>query len=348
MYQILDAEQRRMLTNIRQQYAAYREVQGEREEYAGGMHWKRSEGREYLFRSRNRRGYGKSLGPRSPETEQIHEAFHRRKRELDERYESLKAELERQARLCVAAGLGRVPRAPANVIRVLERHGLLGRVLRVAGSNAMYAYEAAAGVQLEAGLLETRDLDLFYDHRASLELLGNRPETLLHALREADKSFELAAKGHFRAVSGKGFEVELIKPMPSPPMKSERRHLGSDVPDLEAAEIEGLDRLRDSPAFEQVVVAEDGYPVRLVTNDPRFFAAHKLWLSNQSGREPVKARRDEAQAKAVLQLLVDFLPQYPLDRKSLQALPGAMRRPLLQAVNGISESPSDSSDVPGL
>ena len=35
------------------------------------MHWKKSKSREYLFRSRDRFGYGKSLGPRSPETEKI-------------------------------------------------------------------------------------------------------------------------------------------------------------------------------------------------------------------------------------------------------------------------------------
>ena len=35
------------------------------------MHWEKTKGREYLFRSRDRFGYGKSLGPRSSETEKI-------------------------------------------------------------------------------------------------------------------------------------------------------------------------------------------------------------------------------------------------------------------------------------
>lgn len=45
------------------------------ESYKGGMHRKRSKGRQYLFRKLDRLGHGKSLGPRSPDTEKIIDAF---------------------------------------------------------------------------------------------------------------------------------------------------------------------------------------------------------------------------------------------------------------------------------
>lgn len=48
------------------------------------MHWKKIKDRQYLFRSTDRRGYGKSLGLRSPETEAIFRDFHESKRRLKE------------------------------------------------------------------------------------------------------------------------------------------------------------------------------------------------------------------------------------------------------------------------
>ncbi|WP_419656511.1 hypothetical protein [Desulfosarcina variabilis] len=45
------------------------------------MHWKKSAGREYLFRSVDREGNGRSLGPRSPKTEYILSEFQQHKAE---------------------------------------------------------------------------------------------------------------------------------------------------------------------------------------------------------------------------------------------------------------------------
>lgn len=348
MYQILNSEQRRIYTNIRQLYSNFRATQRERESFDGGMSWKRSKGREYLFQSRNRRGYGKSLGPRTEKTEKIFEDFHRRKTELDERLKELRAELDRQAKLCVASGLGRMPRLSANIIRLLVQYGYTESVIRIAGSNAMYAYEAAAGVQFDSGVLETRDLDLFFDQRSKLKLLADQPQNLLSLLQAADKSFDLAQEGHFRAVNERGFEVELIKAMPSPPQKNERRSIGKENGDLQAAEISGLSCIRESPAFEEIVIADDGYPVEVTSIDPRYFAAHKLWLSTQDSRDPVKQRRDSAQAREVVRLLVEFMPRLPMNDKALQALPSHLREPLFELAKDVQESLESPGDVPGL
>lgn len=81
--------------------------------------------------------------------------------------------------------------------------------------------------------------------------------------------------------------------------------------------------------------AQDGFPVPMVAPDPRLFALHKLWLAEQPDREPVKKGRDGAQAKAVLQLLLERLPQYPLDPRVLKGLPIAARTPKLKVPRNI-------------
>ena len=61
--------QRRVFIDTEQLYEVYMNTFRKSRSYRGGMHWKKSRGREYLFRTYDRYGYGKSLGPRSPETE---------------------------------------------------------------------------------------------------------------------------------------------------------------------------------------------------------------------------------------------------------------------------------------
>ena len=66
-------------------------------------------------------------------------------------------ELSEQARLNKAVDLGWVPVIAAHVLRRLHREGLLGRNVFIVGTNAIYAYEAAAGVFVERDLLAQKD-----------------------------------------------------------------------------------------------------------------------------------------------------------------------------------------------
>jgi hypothetical protein len=61
--------------------------------------------------------------------------------------------------------------------------------------------------------------------------------------------------------------------------------------------------------------------VRIVAPDPRVWAAHKLWLSRRSDREPLKRQRDAAQAKAVDALVANYLTHLPFDAEELRMLP---------------------------
>ncbi|WP_439373105.1 GSU2403 family nucleotidyltransferase fold protein [Bradyrhizobium sp. DASA03120] len=116
-----------------------------------------------------------------------------------------------------------------------------------------------------------------------------------------------------------GYLVDLIKPMQSPPWQKAPEKIGSDPEDLTAVQIEGLDWLQNSPAFEAVAIDKKGEPVRIVAPDPRVWAAHKLWLSRRTDR--LKRQRDAAQAEAVGALVAKYLTYLPFDAEQLRLLP---------------------------
>ena len=91
--------------------------------------------------------------------------------------------------------------------------------------------------------------------------------------------------------------------------------------DLKAAEIRNLHWLIASPKMSQVVIGDDGHPAAMTVPDPRSFALHKLWLSEQPDREPVKKQRDCDQGIAVSHLIVNYLPQYKFNASELRMLP---------------------------
>lgn len=321
----IDSEQRKIYINTCQVYQAFIETLCQAQQFKGGMRWKKTGDKFYLFKTRDGRGNGKSMGVKSPETEAIYTAFHQQKRQTEDRLTELQNSLTRQARLAVAVGINRVPKTAARVLRVLAQEGLLGHGLSVLGTHALYAYEAAAGLHFDTALMETMDIDLLYDCHKKLKLAGNiNHYGLIGLLKKADASFEIAAKGHYRAVNNKGFMVELIKTLPEPPTKIEQQSLSDLTDDLVAAEIEGLQWLENAPVFRQLVIAEDGVPVEFVVPDPRYFALHKLWLSQQKTREAIKKPRDYQQAQAVAKLAVDYLG-LSFDDPALRSFPASIR-----------------------
>jgi hypothetical protein len=144
--------------------------------------------------------------------------------------------------------------------------------------------------------------------------------SLLHLLRRVDRSFE-RSKQPFRAVNDEGYLVDLITPLASPPWKDESKRLGADTDDLTAVEIEGLVWHESAPSFESVAIDEKGEPCRIVTTDPRVWAAHKLWLSKREDREHLQRRRDEAQARAIGRLVAEYMPHLPYAPEPLRMLP---------------------------
>ena len=319
---LLSDQQRLFLVESDQTYKAWREVLWRHHDYKYGMRWKNVNGKDYLLRLTSASGNSKSLGPRTPETEQIFEQFQNGKALAEEKYQSLKIKIESQRKLNRAVRLGRMPTIIGEILLKLDQSQALSE-LRVVGTHAIFAYESMAAVELKMELLASGDIDLLFDLRKPMSLLAKKldGEGLLGLLKKVDKTFEISAEQGFRAINKDGFMVDLIgqdKGMLA--IKPEAFAKG----DLEIMEIPNLEWLANAPRVEQVVIAANGSPVMMPVPDPRAFAIHKAWLSHQSDREPVKKQRDLNQALMVMDLVREHLPNFPIDEKSMRYFPKAV------------------------
>jgi hypothetical protein len=325
-FQELNNDQRREAVNTQQRYAAHREAKARLDAYRGSMVWNEIKGHQYLVRSfYDKAGIRRqsSLGTRTPDTEHTKHEYERGRDEAEARFKDIKVVLERQTAINRAVGLGRVPLIGAKIIRALDTAGMLGAGIRVLGTNAIYAYEAAAGVRIDPGLTTTEDIDLLFDSRGGLVFAATEDiseQSLLQILRKVDRNFEKTNQT-FRAVNRDGYLVDLIKPLRTPPWTDDRNIVGKDPDDLTAAEIEGLAWHESAPSFESIAIDEKGGPLRIVATDPRVWAAHKFWLSKRQDRNAIKRKRDEAQAQVIGQLVTKYLPQLPYVQEQLKMLP---------------------------
>jgi hypothetical protein len=216
-----------------------------------------------------------------------------------------------------------VPIMAGRILRACDEQGLLGEQLIVVGTNALFAYEVQAGVQIESGLTASGDIDLLYDARRHLSLAGRGfgNQGLIGLLRKLDSSFAPVSPRGFRAANRSGYLVDLIRPEPKDVFRDNLPTSLSDLPDdLDGAAIFGLGWLVNSPKLEAIGVDENGYPLRLVVIDPRAFALHKAWVSERKDREPLKAVRDLEQAKATAIIATRYLKK-SFDSPELTALP---------------------------
>ena len=226
-----DLDQRREVVNTHQRFDALREAERRLHGFRGSLTWSRTNGTEYLLKSaydRNGRRRQRSLGARSADTEALKATFETERAEAEARVTDLKAVMARQASVNRALRIGRVPVESARILRALDRVGLLGGKLRILGSNALYAYEAVAGVRLDAAYLETGDIDLLFQTRAHLPLVGDggAPDlSLLKILQSVDRSFARSAQT-FRAVNRDGSMVDLVTPLREPPWAENPDRLG--------------------------------------------------------------------------------------------------------------------------
>lgn len=317
----LRTEQRRQLIDAQQAYRAWRDTKTDfehgypdrRDGYRAEMRWKKVDGKEYLYRG------NRSLGPRSPATEAIKAEYSEHRALLRARLTRQAKRLEEMRRVNRAMGLGRVPKIVAQVLRKLDATGLLGSHLFVAGTHAMFAYEARSGILFGGDLTATTDVDLLWDARIRFSFLMRdiNERGVLGLLRQVDGTFRKTRS--YRAENDDPYLVEIIRPERPDEAFRENPRVTAAEDDLEPAAIEGLHWLVNSPKFEEVAIAEDGLPVMFSCVDPRVFALHKLWLSRRPTREGIKRARDLAQAVAVASIVPLLGLQF--DRRALAGIP---------------------------
>jgi hypothetical protein len=311
----INDRQRRYYLDTCQLWEAYVALRDEYDRLPIGMYWRQYKNVESLTKSYRdpKSGVQKynTIGSRSPQTEMIKENFEKAKSETKERLQSIKSEINEQARVNKAARMGHIPKTPARILVALKKYGLLGRNLQVVGTHAMFAYEAVAGVVFRSGIMETGDIDLLFDARSCLRLRVREdiePISVLRIMQKSDQSFKIAQGSGFAALNKQGFRVDIIKPEPRPPWREEKRSFFDDG-DLLAAEIKGLEWVQNSQKLEAVCISTDGYPVPIVAPDPRAFILHKLWVGILAeNRDPIKRKKDVKQAKALASVLHAYLP----------------------------------------
>ncbi len=332
---------RKIKINITQVYTAYLENKNELIQYQGSMVWKKINNADYLYRLKGRKGNGKSLGLKSDKNIEIYKTFFKRKEFIKERDQSLKKEISRLSKLCVAYEVNRVPKITANIVRYLEINGFLNKSLTILGTNCLYAYESRVGLELDSGLLATGDLDLLFDANSKLKLKGCIEEkSLISILRKIDKSFERSKSFTFRAINKKGFMVELVKNEPINIMQVEKENFSNDKNDLRAVELNGNKWVSNTPVFKEIVISEDGFPVTFYVPDPRHFALNKLILSDKDDRNPAKKSRDYEQAIAVIKIVKEYMG-LEFDKKIMKNFPKKYKNKYSKIIKNTALKPNE-------
>lgn len=304
----LDEKQLRELVNARATWRAFVQARQEARQVRGSMAWKKVGKSSYLIRI-TAGGAQKSLGVRSASTEQIYDSFQQRKAPAEARYKAMKARLVEQRKLNRVYRVGRTPTIVVRTLAALDDAGLADKFL-VIGTHALYAYETAAGVQVESGATATRDLDLRFDARkrlafaTTLERSGAR--SLIQIFRQADPTFRVMRDQLHTALNDDGFEIDVIRRQatggdPHPMRMSDAED------DFWAAQISQGERIASGRLFDHLVIAANGEMASMRTLHPLDFIRLKTQLAGLAARDPLKAPKDRLQAEVVQTLWDEYL-----------------------------------------
>ncbi|MBK9447635.1 MAG: hypothetical protein IPO00_16960 [Betaproteobacteria bacterium] len=308
-------ESLRVAANLRQFYDAWIEAARELDTCDVRLFWKAVNGAEYLV-SRNRHGSERSLGRRAAATEQQFDDYAQRKLRLTEQEEARALRLQETCRLYIALRLGAIASEAAAILRAADRRGLLDNCLRVVGTNALAAYELEAASRFAIGMDSTEDFDLAWsaDKKTALALAAQSPVSIFGMLKAIDSTYTINSERPFQARNAKAYEVELLV------APSRVAALPGSI-GLAPIPLPEQEWLLEGRPVDQVVCGRNGTPARIVAPDPRWFALHKLWMSDQDKRNPLKRPKDKRQGEALLSAITAEMPHYPLDEAFRATLP---------------------------
>ncbi|MDU0341725.1 GSU2403 family nucleotidyltransferase fold protein [Bosea rubneri] len=222
------------------------------------------------------------------------------------RADTARAEMaRRQERRRLVSALRRLIPGPTNALgRVADavaHAGLFRRGAVLVGTAAYQCYPPLLGMVLPSATVMTQDLDLATaDLALDAEIAG---DSMLAILQRAEASFAAlpgldpkAPPSRFR--DRQGFVVDLLTPQRR---RSDRDPMPLKALAAGATPLQHLDWLIEDPVS---AVALHGAGVAVVLPRPARFAVHKLILAQKRGaHEPAKARKDLAQAAALVEAL---------------------------------------------
>ena len=303
-------EQLRTLINLRQRYEVWMEAERALYKMPYDLRRKTVSGRSYLYEIFDRGGNGKSLGVWNDELEQHFKDYKDQKEVLKLQRRGAREALDESARLYRALRLPLLSSDAGPLLREIDKRNLLGTHLLVVGTNAMAAYALEAAGTILGAPDETEDFDLAW----SAQIAEEPGSTVWEVLKSVDPTFTVNMERSFQARNAKAYEVEILvapsrvntmgptdKPRPVPLPEQEWLLLGKPV--------------------DQIVGCRDGSPARLVVPDPRWFALQKLWMSKKLQRDPLKRPKDLKQGIALLNVVSEAMPQYPLNTEFEAEIP---------------------------
>jgi hypothetical protein len=307
-------EQLRTLINLRQRYEVWIEAERQRAALPYDLRRKTISGSDYLYEIFDRGGNGRSLGRFDDDAEARLAAYRQTKEETKDRIAQSGAVLGETARLARALRLPLLASEAGGILREIDRRSLFGTHLLVVGTNAMVAYAIEAAGGLIDAPDETEDFDLAWASQG----VGTNANVLWDLLKAVDPTFTVNMERTFQARNSKAYEVEILV---APSRASSLHSLDQPKP-VALPEQEWLVLGRP---IDQVAACRDGTAARLVVPDPRWFALHKLWLSEKNTRSALKRPKDRKQGIALLNAVADTMPLYPLDDAFEADLPGDLR-----------------------
>ena len=307
----LSEDQRRQYIDAERVFQALDAAEVDARKYVGSMIWREQSGHKYLIRTFPDASQ-KSIGGETPALQASFVKFMAEKARQEDRVKSLREQVEKMRRLNRALRVGRTPDIIIDVINAMKKAHVSGHFLLV-GTNALYAYETAAGVRFPSDMMATRDADFLFDTRKRVEfldLMGKRGLSFLDLLRKVDKTFDRHPEERHIAVNSKGYEIDVIRRFPPPELEAAEHPMRmTDVEDdLWAVRASTGQQLLSAPKFTQVVVGTSGAMATMSTVHPLDFARIKHALSQKRDRDPLKAAKDELQSVMTEELVAQYLP----------------------------------------
>lgn len=316
-----NAEQRRHLQNLLQFYETWKEVSRGLAQLPGGMYWRVINSKEYLYRYATHSGIKQStsVGPKTPQTEAIAEDFQQAKKDLLERLEAIEKRIKTLAPIMRVLNLPAIDETAGKILRALDQADL-GKKVLVIGTYAMTAYEMTAEARFAEGFDATEDLDFTLVVDPADPNDADLPRRLLLTLKEVDKSFVVSPSSSQTAVNKGGYRVDLL-------ISNDLAPAMQRAAPWKPQALEGQEWLALGAPARQILIDFGGWPALVAVPDPRYFALHKLWLSERPKRiRERKAPKDAAQGKTLLKAMQEFMPHYPMDDEFVRSLPNALRQ----------------------